>query len=86
MIPTLNMQKPAVADPQPVTMMDLCIALARMERRAKEAEHVRDMLARRCAEQAHHIAGLISLQAEESAEAERHPLADAIAVMQTAGV
>lgn len=46
----------------------------------------RDMLATRCAEQAKHIAGLISLQAEEAAEAESHPLADAIAVMQRAGI
>ena len=40
----------------------------------------------RCAEQARHIAGLISLKAEEAAEAEAHSLADAIAVMQTQGV
>ena len=38
------------------------------------------------AEQARHIAGLLELQAEEAAEAERHPLADAIAVMQRQGV
>ena len=52
----------------------------------EEMTRQRDMLARRCAEQANHIAGLISLQADEAAEAERHPLVDAIAVMQRQGV
>jgi len=51
-----------------------------------ETRRQRDALARRCAEQARHIAGLLDLQAEEAAEADRHPLADAIAVMQRAGV
>jgi hypothetical protein len=61
----------------------------RLERLADELEDMtrqRDMLAKRCAEQAKHIAGLISLQQDEAAEAERHPLADAIAVMQRSGV
>jgi hypothetical protein len=52
----------------------------------EEMTRQRDMLARRCAEQANHIAGLLELQAEDAAESERHPLADAIAVMQRSGV
>jgi hypothetical protein len=61
----------------------------RLEKLAAELEDTirqRDMLAKRCAEQARHIAGLLELQAEDAAEAERHPLAEAIAAMQRAGV
>ena len=59
------------------------------EQQANELDKLKsnhDALARRCAEQAKHIAGLISLQAEEAANADAHPLADAIAVMQRSGV
>ena len=51
-----------------------------------ELIHQRDALARRCAEQARHIAGLISLKAEEAADPDAHPIADAIATMQKQGV
>ena len=77
----------AYVDDKPVTVLDMALALARtMQLRATEAEAARDQLARRCAEQARHIAGLLELQAEEAAETERHPLADAIATMQKQGV
>jgi len=59
------------------------------EQQANENDKLRsdrDALARRCAEQAKHIAGLISLQQDDAAEADRHPLADAIAVMQRSGI
>jgi hypothetical protein len=60
--------------------------LIKLAAELEETRRQRDMLARRCAEQARHIAGLLELQAEDAAEAERHPLADAIAIMQRSGV
>lgn len=60
--------------------------LIKLAAELEETRRQRDALARRCAEQARHIAGLLDLQAEEAAEADRHPLADAIAVMQRAGI
>jgi hypothetical protein len=60
--------------------------LLKLARELEDTRQQRDALARRCAEQAKHIAGLLELQAEDAADAERHPLADAIAAMQRAGV
>lgn len=86
MIPNLNVQeihdtipgmRPAMADADLIKTMALHI---------ESLEAQRDMLAQRCAEQARQIAGLLDLQAEDAAEAERHPLADAIAAMQRQGV
>ena len=58
----------AVPSNEPVTMMDMCIALARAERRAKAAEDARDMLATRCAEQAHQIAQMATTIMARNAE------------------
>ena len=60
--------------------------LMKLAEELEETKHQRDMLARRCAEQANHIAGLLELQAEEAAEAAAPSVADAIAVMQKQGV
>lgn len=60
-------------------------AIAKIEREVCDAvEACRDSLARRCAEQARHIADLLAM-AEEDAAPEPDPIYAAIAVHQRAG-
>ncbi len=59
------------------------VRLMKLADELEEVTRQRDMLARRCAEQANHIAGLISPQAEEAAEVD--PIHDAVSAMQRNG-
>ena len=80
---------PGVAPKKDDPSWKITVALGHFQdlhRRIDDLAAQRDMLARRCAEQARHIAGLLELKAEEAAEAESHPLADSITVMQRQGV